>query len=450
MTRLRNFAPLVLILLLCALVAPARQREPNSAYAERRARLLAQVDGPVVLFGYTGREQSSPSYIFGQEENFYYLTGHNEPGAALLILPPAPGGANGNAPPREVLFLPPRSDRERWDGPRLAPGDANLAERTGFAEVKPFTELKGELERAAKSSANFHTLLPAPNPAGYPHARNWQNWLREAVPQAAVKDVRAQLGAMRQVKSPSEIELVARATEISIDAHLEAMRMMRPGLYEYEVAARMEYIHKRAGCEGEGYAPIVGSGFFSTVLHYNAVNRRIEEGDVVVLDVGAQCSGYVSDITRTLPASGKFTARQREIYEIVLGAQNAALAAVKPGMTFTRTGPNSLYKIAYDYIDSHGKDQQGRTLGRYFIHGLGHHVGLYVHDAGDPQRPLEPGMIVTIEPGIYIPEENLGVRIEDIVLVTESGYKLLTARLPRTLAEVEKFMAEARRQRRDE
>jgi Xaa-Pro aminopeptidase len=446
-TRLRKLAPLVLILLLCALVAPARQREPNSVYSDRRGRLLAQVDGPIVLFGYTGREQASPSYIFNQEENFHYLTGHNEPGAALLLLP---AGANNGSQPREILFLPPRSDRERWDGPRLVPGDANLAERTGFAEVKPFTELKGELERAAKSFANFHTLLPAPNQAGYPHARNWQNWLRETVPQATVKNVRAQIGAMRQVKSPSEIELIVRATEISIDSHLEAMRMLRPGIWEYEVAARMEYLHKRSGCEGEAYAPIVGSGFFSTVLHYNDVNRRIEDGDVIVIDVGAQCAGYAADITRTLPASGKFTPRQREIYEIVLGAQNAALAAVKPGATFARSGPNSLYKLSYDYIDSHGKDMQGRSLGRYFIHGLGHHIGLQVHDAGDPVRPLEPGMIVTIEPGIYIPEENLGVRIEDIVLVTETGYKLLTARLPRTLEEVEKFMADARKQRREE
>lgn len=451
MLRLRKSVQLALILLLCTLAAPARQREPNSAYVDRRVRLLAQVDGPVVLFGFTGREQASPSYIFNQEENFHYLTGHNEPGAALLILPAAPAGANNGSRPREILFLPPRNpEGERRDGPRLGPGDAGLAERTGFAEVKPFSELKGELERAAKSFSNFYTLLPGRFDVGYPHARTWQNWLREVVPQAAVGDVRAQIGAMRQIKSPSELALIERATEISIDAHLEAMRMMRPGIYEYEVAARMEYLHKRSGCEGEAYAPIVGSGFFSTVLHYNDVDRRIEDGDVIVLDVGAQCSGYAADITRTLPASGKFTPRQREIYEIVLGAQNAALAAVKPGATFARSGPTSLYKIAYDYIDSHGKDQQGRSLGRYFIHGLGHHIGLNVHDAGDPVRPLEPGMVVTIEPGIYIPEENLGVRIEDMVLVTETGYKLLTARLPRTLAEVEKFMAESRKQRRED
>jgi Xaa-Pro aminopeptidase len=173
----------------------------------------------------------------------------------------------------------------------------------------------------------------------------------------------------------------------------------------------------------------------------------MQAGEVVVIDVGAECAGYTADITRTLPVNGQFTQRQREIYEIVLGAQNAVLAAMKPGMTMAREGPNSLYKIAFDYINTHGKDSKGEPLGKYFIHGLGHHIGLQVHDAGDPNRALEPGMILTVEPGIYIPEENLGVRIEDIVLVTEKGAVLLTASLPRTADGVERAMrrAEARK-----
>jgi Xaa-Pro aminopeptidase len=162
------------------------------------------------------------------------------------------------------------------------------------------------------------------------------------------------------------------------------------------------------------------------------------------MDVGGQYSGYTADVTRTIPANGHFTPRQREIYEIVLGAQNAALAAMKPGMTLGRAGSNSLFTIAYDYIDTHGKDREGRSLGRYFIHGLSHHIGLEVHDAGDPNRPLEPGMVVTDEPGIYIPEEKIGVRIEDDVLITPTGYKLLTARLPRTADEIETIMSQAK------
>ena len=443
MFRRRIVVHLLSALLAFAVAAEAvpRVREPNGAYADRRARLRAQLDGPVILFGFTGREDASPSYIFNQEENFYYLTGHNEPGAAVLIIPEAPNGKAHNGT-REVLFLAPRDrGRERWDGPRTGPTDPDVVEKTGFATVLPFGQLRAELESLAKVFPNFYTLLPGTNDAGYPHRQNWSDWLKGVLPQANLRSIAGPTGALRQVKSATELELLQRVVDLSVEAHLEAMRLMRPGIHEYEVAARMEFVHKRGGCEGEAYAPIVGSGFFSTVLHYNDLGRRIEDGDVIVLDVGGQYSGYAADITRTLPANGKFSPRQREIYEIVLGAQNAVLAQLKPGMTFARTAPNSLFRIAYDYINTHGKDRQGQPLGRYFIHGLGHHVGLNVHDAGDPNRPLEPGMVVTIEPGIYIPEENLGVRIEDMVLITETGYELLTHRLPRDPDEIESLMS---------
>src|SRR6516225_7200377 len=249
---------------------------------------------------------------------------------------------------------------------------------------------------------------------------------------------------MRPIKSPGEIAFLKRAIDLSLDAQLEAMRMMRPGLYEYQVSAKMVEVHAMGGSEAEGYAPIVGAGPNSTALHYDKLSRRIENGDVVVLDVGAQYSGYSADITRTLPAGGRFTARQREIYQIVLGAQNAALAALKPGAHFScRSKKDGLMNIAYDYINSHGKDREGRRLGQYFIHGLGHQIGLNVHDPGDYCSPLQPGMVVTVEPGIYIPEENLGVRIEDDILITDSGYKLLSQRLPRDPGDIERIMAEA-------
>jgi Xaa-Pro aminopeptidase len=189
----------------------------------------------------------------------------------------------------------------------------------------------------------------------------------------------------------------------------------------------------------------VGAGFNSTVLHYSGLSREIKDDDVVVIDVGGKYGGYAADITRTLPANGKFTPRQREVYEIVLGAQNAALAAVKPGAVLYG-GDSSLQQIVTDYINTHGQDKEGRTLGRYYTHGISHHLGLDVHDPGDRGRPLEPGMVITVEPGIYIAEENLGVRIEDDVLVTQDGYQLLTARLPRTVEQLEKMMAESRAQ----
>jgi Xaa-Pro aminopeptidase len=437
----------VFALVLVAILAPmlkAWEREPLSVFAERRAKLAAAVNAPVVLFGYTGHEEANPSYVFMQEENFYYLTGHNEEGAALLLVPES-AAEKGWTGPREVFYLPPRDlAEERWNGPRMGPDDPGIQEKTGFAHVETFAKLRDTLAALAKNYPEIYTELPGPHEEGYPHAANWSQWVKDAAPPATIKDVSPAVGTLRAIKTPGELALIQKAIDPSIDAHLEAMKMVRPGLYEYQVAARMVEIHMYAGCETEAYAPIVGTGINSTVLHYNKLDRRIEDGDIVLMDVGGQYSGYASDITRTVPANGKFTPRQREIYEIVLGAQNAAMAALKPGMTLGGQGPTSLQKIAMDYIDSHGKDKEGRSLGRYYIHGLSHHVGLNVHDPSGPSRPLEPGMVVTIEPGIYIPEENLGVRIEDDVLITPTGYKQLTARLPRSPDEIEKIMAEGK------
>lgn len=424
-----------------------RQREPNSVYAERRAKLASNIDGPIVLLGYTGKEEEAQTYIFAQEENFYYLTGHNEEEAALILLPPEASKAQKDdwQGPREILFLPPKDPRkELWNGPRMSPADPGIEARTGFALVKPMPELRATVERLARVYATFYTILPYQRElGGYPHEKETVDWLKQAVPEVTVKDIRANIAELRLVKSPTELALIREAVDLSVDAQLQAMKMMRPGLWEYQVAAKMVETHALGGSEAEAYAPIVGAGPNSTALHYDKLARKIENGDIVVLDVGAQFSGYAADITRTLPASGKFTPRQREIYDIVLGAQEAAMRALKPGADMCRKGGKSGYKIAYDYINSHGKDLHGKPLGQYFIHGLGHNIGLNVHDPGDICKPFVPGMVVTVEPGIYIPEENLGVRIEDDVLITETGYELLSRKLPRSPEEIEKIMAEA-------
>ena len=428
-----------------------REREPNSVYAERRAKLAAQVDGPIILWGFAGREEVSQTYIFAQEENFYYLTGHNEEGAGLLILPAAKGGLAGG--PRETLFLPAKNpEKEKWNGFRMSPSDPGIEARTGFATVKQFdSDFRSTVENLAKTFPAYYTILPYRKElGGYPHEKAVVDWLQLATPQAKLKDIRAQIGTMRQIKSPGEIAFLKEAIDSSVNSHLEAMKLMRPGLYEYQVAAKMVEFHAWGGSEAEGYAPIVGAGPNSTALHYDRLSRKIEDGDIVVLDVGAQFAGYSADIARTIPANGKFTPRQREIYDIVLGAQNAALAALNPGMDFCSKGGKGVHKIAYDYINSHGKDLHGKSLGPYFIHGLGHHIGLNVHDPGEHCAPFQPGMVVTIEPGIYIPEENLGVRIEDDVLITESGYKLLSERLPRDPDEIQRLMAAAAKQRSKE
>jgi Xaa-Pro aminopeptidase len=434
-----------------------REREPNSVYAERRAKIAAQADGPVVLWGFTGREEVSQAYVFAQEDNFYYLTGHNEEGAGLIILPARKAAADGKTEagtgdsangPGEILFLLPKDPaKEKWNGVRLSPSDPDITARTGFASVKPFPEMRATVEQLGKIYPEYFTMLPYEKElGGYPHEKAVVDWLQLAVPQVKLRDIRQAIFALRSIKSPGEIAFLKQAIELTLDSHLEAMKMMRPGLYEYQVAVKMVEVHAMGGSEAEGYAPIVGAGPNSTALHYDKLARKIQDGDIVVLDVGAEFSGYSADITRTLPANGKFTARQREIYDIVLGAQNAALAAYKPGADLCSRSNKGLYKISYDYINTHGKDRHGKSLGQYYIHGLGHHIGLDVHDPGDCHN-LQPGMVVTVEPGIYIPEEELGVRIEDDVLITEAGHQVLSERLPRDPEQIEKIMADAAKER---
>jgi Xaa-Pro aminopeptidase len=434
-------------LAMVARAGQARFRQPNQEYQARRARLRAALDAPVVVFGYTGHEDTSEFAVFYQETYFYYLTGHDEPGAALMILPDSPKdapkgqAADSAAGPREILYLPPHNlEQEHWEGAKLGPNDPGIAEKTGFESVESFANLSADLARFAGDYPHIYTLLPAPDDDGYPHLANSVAFVRAAAPHVTLKDATALLDSMRQIKSAGELALMQKAIDASIDAQLDAMRHMRPGLFEYQVAARMKEIHEMAGCEREAYAPIVGAGFNSTVLHYATLNNQIMDGDIVVLDVGGEYGGYAADITRTLPANGKFMLRQREIYDIVLGAQNAALAAVKPGaVMYGQNG--SLQQIVIDYFRTHGHDREGHTLERYYIHGVSHNLGLDVHDPGDVNRPLVPGMVITVEPGLYIPEENLGVRIEDDVLVTADGYKILTEHLPRTVDEVEAVMA---------
>jgi Xaa-Pro aminopeptidase len=322
-----------------------------------------------------------------------------------------------------------------------------VKEKTGFdsalSTVEPYDNLRGDLEKLAKNYPTIYTMLPPKPEEGYPHFTEETSWMKEAVPHANLKDITPLIDAMRQVKSPGELALLRKAIDVSIDAQFEAMKRMQPGLYEYQIASLMEQIHEWGGCSREAYAPIVGAGFNSTVLHYDGLNSQIKSGDVVVMDVGGEYGGYAADITRTIPASGQYTPRQREIYNIVLGAQNAALAAVKPGANLYR-GKGSLQQIVVDYFKTHGQDEKGHSLDKYYPHGISHHLGLDVHDPGDRDRPLEPGMVVTVEPGIYIPEENVGIRIEDDVLVTKDGYEILTARLPRTAEAIEGVMAAAK------
>jgi Xaa-Pro aminopeptidase len=257
------------------------------------------------------------------------------------------------------------------------------------------------------------------------------------------RDIRPLLASLRMVKDAGEVELVRKATNASIAAQFAAIRAIKPGMSEREISALLQYEWGKRGCERPAYAPIVGAGINSTVLHYSDDAGSIQSGDLVLIDAAGEYSLYASDITRTMPANGKFTPRQREIYEIVLGAQKAAMAAFQSDKShLPKNQAESLQEVAYNYINTHGKDSHGDPLGKYFIHGLGHYVGLNVHDPGDYTVPLGPGMIFTIEPGIYIPEEKIGVRIEDMYYVDKDGKLIrLTEALPQTPDEIERIMS---------
>ena len=423
-------------LLLFSLALQLAVAAPSPDFATRREHIAKSIpDGPLVLFG--ARESDDLHAGFFQEPNFFYLTGWQQPGAILVITPKPdpdePDAATRAQLPREILFLPQRlPGEEKWTGRKLGPNDASVLETTGFTTVLPAEQFETELAKLLSVYPKLYGLNADPASAAA---------LAKIAPLRPPVDARLPISRLRMEKSPAEIAAIQKATDASVDAHKAAWQAIAPGKYEYQIEAVMVGSYLSAGCQRSAYAPIVGSGPNSTTLHYSQNSRRMDGGEVVVMDVAGEYDNYASDITRTVPVNGKFTPREREIYDIVLGAQQAAIAAVKPGMTIGRSGPTSLYKIAYDYIETHGKDLHGQPLGKYFTHGLSHHVGLDVHDAADNTAALKAGMVITVEPGIYLPEENLGVRIEDIVLVTEQGAKVLSAALPKDPAEIEKLMA---------
>lgn len=420
----------------------ALDRQPGADYHARREALAKKAGGVVVLLA--PLEPMDSVYAFRQENNFYYLSGVTIPGAGLLIAPATE--AKDDVPARaytEILFLPPRNLRlEKFTGPQLGGDDPQAPKLTGFDRVEDMGKLPDEV---AKSLANQRPIVftELASQGSTPASEDMLGFLRHSNALVFFQDVKPMLSSLRTVKDAGEIALLQKAVDASVAAHAAAMKAAKPGVKEYEISALMQYEWDKRGCERPSYAPIVGSGHNSTVLHYSENTNTMKAGDVVVIDAAAEYSMYAADITRTLPTNGHFTARQKEIYDIVLGAQEAAMAAFVSGKSMlTGDSENSLNKVAHDYIKTHGKDLHGQPLDQYFIHGLGHYIGLDVHDPDDYKVPLGPGMAFTIEPGIYIPEENIGVRIEDDYLVGADGKLIkLSAALPSKADEVEKAMA---------
>ena len=425
--------------LISLLTASAIEREPADVYRNRRRELArSHSDGVILLFGYSEQEAQSPRSRFYQESNFYYLTGWDEPGASLLLVPPKPP----EHPYREVLFLPvANAASERWAGTRTRPDASDAGLKTGLGEVRQNgSALALALEDALGIHPRLYSLLWKRPSYGQQAEPDRQERLRQLAPDHEPLDVRSTLTHMRMIKSASEIALIQKAVDASAAAHHRAWTEVRPGRFEYQIMAPMLSEMIDRGCLRPAYPPIIGSGPNATILHYTHNSRQLKPDELVLMDVGGEYAHYAADITRTVPVSGKFRSRQRKIYALVLGAQQAAIAAVKPGMTLSGHGHKSLHQIATQYFKQHGRELLGDSVGNLFPHGIGHYVGLEVHDPGDPGAPLAPGMVITIEPGLYFPEEGLGVRIEDMVLVTSGGAQVLSESLPRTVPEIEHAM----------
>lgn len=412
-------------------------RSPLEEYRQRRNELMQRAgEGIIVLVGRGDDRGYGDVGTFSQEKNFFYFTGVEIPNAVLFLLP---------AGQEEILFIPGRNlPLEQWTGPKIGPGE-DAVKYTGIQDIRstdggeivldhrrrPVPSWRDVLVSFLRDGNRLNLILEGTDSFEHRLAAS----LRREVPTLRVNNLYNDVVDVRRKKTGEEIRLLQKAVDITLDAHRNLARVIQPGVYEYELEAMAKYTFRKNGAEDIAFPPIIGSGFFSTVLHYDQNVRQMQEGDLVVVDIGAKYGFYCADITRTYPVSGTFNDRQREIYNIVIGAMEAVVQELRPGLSIF-----DLRKFAYNYINSHGKDRHGRPLGQYFIHGVSHFVGLEVHDVGSEHVPLRPGDVITIEPGIYIPGEKIGVRIEDMYLLTDNGAVNMSKALPRSVEAIEQLM----------
>src|SRR3984885_2520808 len=315
----------VSFLLHAGAAAFALDRQPNSDYHARREALARKVGGVVVLFAPMESEGPNDLYGFRQEDNFYYLSGLGEPGVALLIAPAVEGTSDKPAQPyTEILFLPPRNlTQEKWTGPKLGPENPEASKVTGFDHVQDMAKLPEDVMELSTGARQVVYTDVASHDQSSASAQPLE-FMKEVNSFLSFHDVKPMIDSLRTYKDTGEIALIRKAVDASVAAHFAAFKTVKPNVSEREISALMQYEWGKRGCEGPAYAPIVGSGYYSTVLHYSDDSNVMKSGDVVVIDAAGEYSMYASDITRTMPINGHFTPRQREIYDIVLGAQQAA------------------------------------------------------------------------------------------------------------------------------
>ncbi len=416
-----------------------------SFHRERRQELMRRIGSGVIVVRSAAAIESYER--FHQSHNFLYLTGIEEADAALILIPQTQ---------EEILVVPPPNRfKEQWDGPMLRPGEKGQ-EQTGIAAVVPGSArtLVQRLQEALERCGDDKSLWceHAPEERGAMSRDNLERYqeqwrrdpldgrqdrnqhlvaaLTKLVPEATIRDASPHLDAMRTIKQAEELRVLRYAAELACKGIAEAMKAVRPGQREYELAAVADYCFKRHGAQGIGYMPIVGSGPNGCVLHHWRNDRRMSTGELVVMDFAPSVHGYVADVTRTFPVGGKFSQAQRKLVQDVYDAQQAIFAELRPGVSLTK-----LSGIASKLLV-----ERGYKPGVNILHGPCHHLGMAVHDVSQDGSILRPGMYITVEPGAYLVDEGMGCRIEDCVLVTEDGYELLSKGCPSTPDEIEALM----------
>lgn len=398
----------------------------------RRRKALRETypDGIVLVRGATEREFRGP-LPYRQNSAFYYLTGVQTPGAFLAMLPdglpPQAGNTGLSKQVREILFLPARNPSwELWTGPQLGPGE-ETQKLTGIEATLEAGRLWGLLTTWLSYCPTLYVVAPYGEDARFSPDYALIERIRQMAPTAQFRDLGPGLAKLRMIKSPAEIECIEQAIAITDEALRAARNLIHEGdgRYEYEVEAEVLHTFRRHGAN-LGFAPIIGSGINATILHYTNNNKRMENGETVVVDIGAQVRAYTADLTRTFIVGGKPSERQREIYGLVAAALKYLVSSYRPGVDSLDDLNMRCKAFLKDHPlrapDAHGEE---RTMDTFMPHGAGHHLGLDVHDVGERYEPLQPGAVFTLEPGIYLPEERIGVRLENDYLVTESGLREL-------------------------
>ncbi|WP_018013536.1 Xaa-Pro aminopeptidase [Teredinibacter turnerae] len=428
-------------------------------FARRRKTLMAQMEPNSIAIVPAAKEKNrsrDTDFPFRQDNDFFYLTGFSEPEAVLVLVPEREHG-------EFVLFCREKDiEKEIWDGYRAGPEGA--CKDFGADDAFPIDDIDDILPGLIEGRERVYYAMG--KDADFDRrVMGWVNQIRAqvragAIPPGEFLDLDHHLHDMRLFKSTAELRLMEKAAEISAAAHTQAMKTCAAGRFEYELEAEIKYVCALNGGREQAYNSIVGGGRNACVLHYVENNQKLKSGDLVLIDAGCEYENYASDITRTFPVSGKFSAEQKAIYEIVLAAQLAAIDKVKPGNHWNEPHDASVKTIVEGLLDLgllKGKlktNIEKETYKMFYMHRIGHWLGMDVHDVGDYKvgeewRVLEPGMVMTVEPGIYVPPDNkkipekwrgIGVRIEDDVAVTKEGNKILTAGVPKTVAEIEKLM----------